>query len=472
MSKKRKEPGSTGDGFLPEAFLERLQQMLGPEEYARYLDSLEDAPAASLRINTLKWTRKEAEQALPFLEEDVPWVSGGKYFNPEARPSRSPAYFAGLYYIQEASAMTPGDLLPISPGDRILDLCAAPGGKSTQLAARMAGTGVLYSNDISASRAQALLKNLEMAGAARIFVTAETPEKLREKFPRYFDGVLTDVPCSGEGMFRRNNSMTKDWHARGPAYYQPLQREILTQAADLVAPGGYLLYSTCTFSREENEDNIQWLLSGRKDFSLIPLPERPGFSPGLLPGTVRLWPHHTRGEGHFVALLRKQPDPSWEGRNETGDQRKRMLRPGPTESAPRTDWPFEDIAIPACCRDCRLVEKKDSLYLLPEGETVHPGLRYLRTGLLAGTKKKDRMIPSQALAMALRPEEVENQVIFPWGDERVLRYLKGETIDVEGARIQGQEGMALVMLDHFPLGWAIRQGTRCKNKYNPGWRCQ
>ena len=272
LTSARENPVSAPEAeasFLPPRFRERMEQMLPPDEYRRYLDSLTESPAAGLRINTLKWTPEEAEDALPFLTGDVPWAYGGKYYAPEARPSRSPAYFAGLYYLQEASAMTPGDLLPVSPGDRILDLCAAPGGKSTQLAARLAGTGVLYANDISASRAQALLKNLEMAGAARIFVTAETPERLENVFPEYFDGILTDVPCSGEGMFRRNNTMTKDWLLRGPAYYQPIQREILSRAAGMTAPGGYLLYSTCTFSREENEDNIEWFLSEHPGFSLV-----------------------------------------------------------------------------------------------------------------------------------------------------------------------------------------------------------
>ena len=214
--------------LLPAAFAERMRALLGDEEYDDYLNSFEEEWKPGLRANTLKISPESLKKLLPWELEPVPWVPAGFYYDGgQDRPSKHPAYYAGLYYLQEPSAMTPGEMLPVEPGDRVLDLCAAPGGKSTQLGARLEGKGMLLANDVSTSRARALLKNLELAGVPNICVTGETPERLAEVLPEFFDKILVDAPCSGEGMFRRDDEMVKDWAARGPAYYAPLQLSLI-----------------------------------------------------------------------------------------------------------------------------------------------------------------------------------------------------------------------------------------------------
>ena len=204
--------------------------------------------------------------------------------------------------------MVPASLLPVEPGDYVLDLCAAPGGKATELAAKLAGQGFLLANDISASRARALLRNLERFGIANMAVCSESPQKLRAQFPGFFHKILVDAPCSGEGMFRRRPDMIADWEKKGPSHYSKIQRELILQAADMLRPGGCMLYSTCTFSPMENEGVVEWLLENRPEFELIPAKWYEGFSHGIgaCRHAVRIFPHRMAGEGHFAALLQKR----------------------------------------------------------------------------------------------------------------------------------------------------------------------
>ena len=298
---------------LPEAFLLKMQKLLG-EEFGQYLESFKEEWKPGLRVNTLKLSPGELAELVPWNLEPVPWADNGFYYDGTLdgevlRPSKHPAYYAGLYYLQEPSAMTPAAMLPVVPGDRVLDLCAAPGGKSTELASKLKGRGMLVSNDISYSRARALLKNLELAGAANICVTSEAPEKLAGVWPEFFDKILVDAPCSGEGMFRRDEDMVKDWNEKGPEYYVPIQRQILSQAAAMLRPGGYMLYSTCTFSVEEDEGNVAYVLEEFPQMQLccLDLDKVPGACGGFgLPGCMRLFPHRLKGEGHFLALMRKK----------------------------------------------------------------------------------------------------------------------------------------------------------------------
>ena len=457
MTKKKKQ--ASGSPTIPEAFLNSMKDLLG-EEYEGFLHSLDEPPHRGLRLNLRKWSEEEAAGAFPELSEKIPWAAGGRLLPENFPASRLPEYHAGLYYIQEASAMSPGDALPLSAGDRVLDLCAAPGGKATQLASRMQG-GVLYANDISASRARFLLKNLEMAGMPDLFVTAETPERLAERLPEFFQAVLVDAPCSGEGMFHRDTGVRKEWLERGPAYYAPLQAGILDQAALMTSPGGYVLFSTCTFSRRENEDNVEAFLDRHPDFTLCPVPQKEGFSDGFLPGTVRIWPHRARGEGHFLALLHKagerRAEKTPDSREAGNPERNRLSLPRILEKFPER------------LKSRELFAAGGNLYALPPGEKVPPGLRYLRTGLELGKGDGDRFHPSQALAMAMEAGEYPDTVCFPRGDVGILRYLRGETVDCSSAVIRGDEGWVLVCLDRFPLGWAARNGMQLKNRLNPGW---
>lgn len=462
---------------LPEAFLLKMQELLG-EEFGQYLESFKEEWKPGLRVNTLKLSPGELAELVPWNLEPVPWADNGFYYDGTLdgevlRPSKHPAYYAGLYYLQEPSAMTPAAMLPVVPGDRVLDLCAAPGGKSTELASKLKGRGMLVSNDISYSRARALLKNLELAGAANICVTSEAPEKLAGVWPEFFDKILVDAPCSGEGMFRRDEDMVKDWNEKGPEYYVPIQRQILSQAAAMLRPGGYMLYSTCTFSVEEDEGNVAYVLEEFPQMQLccLDLDKVPGACGGFgLSGCMRLFPHRLKGEGHFLALMRKK------GGDDGG---KEILPPMDSGTARKRVRAVEkEKELDAFLRQSgaewdygRIVIHQDNVYYLPEGLAWNLPLRFLRTGLFLGELKKGRFEPSQALAMSMKAGQFPNTVSFPAGDSRVLRYLKGETISLEGD--EGPvKGWCLAAMEGFPLGWAKGTGMSLKNKYYPGWRWQ
>ena len=462
---------------LPEAFLLKMQELLG-EEFGQYLESFKEEWKPGLRVNTLKLSPGELAELVPWNLEPVPWADNGFYYDGTLdgevlRPSKHPAYYAGLYYLQEPSAMTPAAMLPVVPGDRVLDLCAAPGGKSTELASKLKGRGMLVSNDISYSRARALLKNLELAGAANICVTSEAPEKLAGVWPEFFDKILVDAPCSGEGMFRRDEDMVKDWNEKGPEYYVPIQRQILSQAAAMLRPGGYMLYSTCTFSVEEDEENVAYVLEEFPQMQLccLDLDKVPGACGGFgLSGCMRLFPHRLKGEGHFLALMRKK------GGDDGGKEILPPMDPGTARKRVRAVE--KDKELDAFLRqsgaegeDGRIVIHQDNVYYLPEGLAWNLPLRFLRTGLFLGELKKGRFEPSQALAMSMKAGQFPNTVSFPAGDNRVLRYLKGETISLEGD--EGPvKGWCLAAMEGFPLGWAKGTGMSLKNKYYPGWRWQ
>ena len=303
--------------ILPQAFLSRMREMLG-DEYEEFLESYQKPRTYGLRVNTSKITCEEFEKLVPFPVTRIPWTENGYFYSEDVRPSRCPMYQAGLYYLQEPSAMTPAACLPVNPGESVLDLCAAPGGKATALGAALKGQGLLIANDISTSRARALLRNLELFGISNSFVTNETPARLAEQFPEFFHKILLDAPCSGEGMFRKEEALAKDWTPEKSHELARIQKELILQSADMLRPGGLLLYSTCTFAPEEDEGTISYLLEQREDMELLELPAYEGFSPGVpewgngnkdLRKCVRIFPHKMNGEGHFLALLKKQGQP-------------------------------------------------------------------------------------------------------------------------------------------------------------------
>lgn len=452
---------------LPEKFEKRMRELLGPE-YESFAKGYEKDHAAGLRVNTMKLSPEKFESIAPVSVRKIPWVTNGFYYDADVeQPAKHPYYFAGMYYIQEPSAMTPAAVLPVAPGERVLDLCAAPGGKSTELAAKLNGEGVLVSNDISNSRAKALLKNLELFGTKNAVIISEPPAKLAERFAGYFDKILVDAPCSGEGMFRKSPAIIKNWEQYGVEYYQKLQREILPSAVKMLKPGGMLLYSTCTFSPEEDEDTLLFLLREYPELSMAdPNITYEGFAKGRpewvdgpeeLEKAIRIWPHRMEGEGHFVALLQKSADADTEA------YRSERIRPAKlSEEAEAFISRISLKLVPE-----RIVAREEKLYYLPEGLPELSGLRILRTGLLLGEMKKNRFEPSQALACALKAEEYENCYNLSAEDEDVIRYLKCETIT---AKMPVKDGFVLVCVDGYPLGWGKAAGGVIKNKYLAGWR--
>lgn len=474
---------------LPENFKKKMNELLGDETEA-YLASFDEPSSQGLRVNTLRLSPQAFEQMA--LREGwdlspVLWAAGGYRYSGQLRPARHPWYYAGLYYLQEPSAMAPAAYLPVEPGDRVLDLCAAPGGKSTALAQKLSGRGILLSNDISASRARALLKNLELFGAENFCVSSETPEKLASVFPEYFDKILVDAPCSGEGMFRREPEMVKSYIERGPEYYIPVQRAILAEAVKMLRPGGMLLYSTCTFDRGENEENVLWLLEQFPALNVVPLEKKEGMCDGVgISGPIRLFPHRIKGEGHFLCLFRL--DKGAENRDLKSEERdagqKGMAgKTGQEDAGRKADrgvlLPAMDFLkkIPRSWDPERFYLEKDRLYYLPENFSLGSGssfkrVRYLRTGLFLGECVKGRFEPSQALAMNLKMNEWENCLSLSSADERTVRYLKGETLSLSPQEAEGGDGWRLVCTDGFPLGWGRGQRQMLKNKYYPGWRWQ
>lgn len=453
---------------LPVSFVENMEKILGPE-LPEYLASFEKPKFMGLRVNTSKISVEEFERISPFRTmKRVPWISNGYYYTEEDAPTRHPYYYAGLYYIQEPSAMTPANVLPVEKGDRVLDLCAAPGGKATELAARLAHTGLLVANDASASRTKALLKNLEVFGMPNILITSEMGDRLDRHFHEFFDKILIDAPCSGEGMFRKQPHMIPAWEKQGPLVFSKMQRVILNQAAELLKPGGMMLYSTCTFSELENEGSVDHFLKAHPDFHLADIPWYEGFCPGRpelvrstfpLEKCVRLFPHKIDGEGHFLALLVKDGN---SGKYEiTGGKRFTKL---PQELS---DF-LQDVKISLDLSGIQIQNTK--VFWIPEGITRCPGIRFLRSGLYMGELLKKRFEPSQAFAMVLKKEEYASVIDLPVSDGRVIRYLKGETVEIDASESTGNDGWQLVCVDGYPLGWGKLIRGMLRNKYFSGWR--
>ncbi|MCC8044246.1 MAG: RsmB/NOP family class I SAM-dependent RNA methyltransferase [Clostridiales bacterium] len=513
---------------LPEDFIRHMRQQL-PNETEAFLNSCEEEAYAGIRVNTRKISVSEAKEILPFPLREIPWTENGFYIDKDIPAARQPYYYAGLYYLQEPSAMLPASLLPISPDDRVLDLCAAPGGKATELASRLSNNGWLVANDVSAGRAGALLKNLTIWGVPNTCITVETPQRLYEAFGCCFDKILVDAPCSGEGMFRKDSHLISSWMEKGPTYYAPLQKEILSWAVKMLKPGGMLLYSTCTFSTLEDEDVVSDALQKNPDLELVSLPLLDGFRQGFtsetgigpypdcLSGCVRLYPHRISGEGHFAALLRKKSGTAgssvsgdessgadwfgdWKACGDASYNRRAsgtasdgwMTGYEKTRSAQKQQIPKPvlDFFSAAYAADARTdinallpawhYEQMGDKCLLMPPCSLPRGIRYLRTGLLLGSLKNGRFEPSQALALLPEAPLSFKCLHLPAEDERVIRYLKGETLaltDAETAAAKKSKSShspdwVLVCVDGYGLGWARINGSGLKNKYYPGWRLQ
>ena len=457
---------------LPEKFEKKMKTLL-QDEYDSYLKCYEEPRHYGLRVNTNKISVEDFLKIAPWPLTSVPWIPNGFYYDGDTiQPSKHPYYFAGLYYLQEPSAMTPASRLPVEPGEKILDVCAAPGGKATELGAKLKGQGVLIANDISNSRARGLLKNLELFGIGNMMVISEEPGKLVEYFPEYFDKILIDAPCSGEGMFRKDKKMVKAWEEHGPEFFSKLQRSIITQAAAMLKPGGMILYSTCTFDPLENEQTVEYLLETCPEFTICEMQGYEGFCEGRTEyvkdhseeyrKTVRIFPHKMQGEGHYLALLKKGD--AVENINEKPLKQKNGMKKIPEELEQflkELTWDIDRS---------RLDIREERVYYMPEGLPMLKGVRFLRSGLLLGEVKKNRFEPSQALAMCLKKEEYPRILDLPVSDERVIKYLKGETLDVEDITSRKEKGWYLVCVDGYPLGFGKLANQTLKNKYLPGWR--
>ena len=463
--------------MLPQAFTERMKKMLG-EEYSLFLKSYEENKNQSLRFNPLKGERESFLLEMPFQLSPVPWSKNGFYYEEGDRPGKHPYHEAGAYYIQEASAMAPAQALMALPGERILDLCAAPGGKSTQLAADMQGEGILICNEIHPARAKILSENIERMGVCNAIVTNHSPDELAERFPEYFDKILVDAPCSGEGMFRKNPEAAEEWSPENVEMCAARQDEILDQAAAVLCPGGRLVYSTCTFAPEENEGSVSRFIKRHPDFSLLPVKKYEGMGNGVsewvnepaagIENTVRLWPHRLKGEGHFFALLQKEGEKPEQGiRHSQSHLTGKEGRAGKsclTKEECREFTAFREEYIKRPLSGI-LVRFGEQLYLMPQDGPSLDRLKVLRPGLHLGTFKKNRFEPAHALALSLKKEEVKLFLELSAKEERTAAYLRGETISAEG-----EKGWRLILADGFSLGWGKAVSGIMKNHYPKGLR--
>ena len=463
--------------MLPQSFTERMQGLLG-SEYEEFLASFEHEKYQALRLNPLKRDdmsviTEKVKQT--FQLQQVPWAENGYYYTKEDQPGKHPWHEAGLYYIQEPSAMAPVTLLSPQPGERILDLCAAPGGKSTQIASAMEGEGLLVTNEIHPARAKILSENVERMGIRNACVLNETPEHLADIFEEYFDRILVDAPCSGEGMFRKNEVACEEWSPENVRRCAGRQQEILENAAMMLKPGGRLVYSTCTFAPEEDEQAIGRFLEAHPEFALEETPDYPGLSHGVpawgagvtdgIEKTVRIWPHRTEGEGHYAALLRKTGEPESVKRKYPASMKDKKLL------AVYEDFCKEIFIEPKkWTADSTMTMFGDQLYRTPEEMVDFKGLRVLRPGLQMGEFKKNRFEPSHALALALHPSEVKQNVNLSADAPETAAYLRGETIQL--SEEDAGKGWCLVSVDGYSLGWGKKSGGTLKNHYPKGLRKQ
>mgnify|MGYP003586682561 CR=1 FL=1 len=449
---------------LPQDFLNRIQSQLD-SEYPAFLAACQEPRVTGLCTNLLKVTPVRLQQLLPYLKGVVPWCSNGFYFNETAvRPAKDPYYHAGLYYIQEPSAMLPVQLLGVRPGDRVLDLCAAPGGKSVQIAGILQQNGLLVANDLHPQRAKVLLKNMERHGVINMVVTNESPQKLARVFAGFFDKILIDAPCSGEGMFRKEPVMMQDWSYGEVEKYARWQREILHHVPAMLRSGGEIVYSTCTFSPEENEKQIADFCTQFPDF--------------VVTDQKRIWPHRHRGEGHFAAKLVKQMKSTEMGKaNTKNGYSESKLDSGLVKALHDFSahlWGNEHSWRDWLPSHGQVVERMGHVVWEMNETPALKGSKILRSGWLLGIWEKGRFRPSQAFAMGLPEQAVAsatNRCDFTTASEaeryNAIRYLRGETI---GSDSEWTKGWHLITVDRFPLGWAKGALQGLKNEYPPGWR--
>ncbi len=427
---------------LNPAFLSEVAPLLG-DALPAFTAAMQAPAVRGLRLNP-----KYAPELFPDLLGPVPWAENGFYLSPDSRLGQSAAHEAGAFYMQEPSAMAPAEALDVQPDDLVLDLCAAPGGKTTQLARKLT-RGTLVANEIHPGRARILAGNVERLGLKNVIVTSAPPEKLSRQWPLLFDRVLTDAPCSGEGMFRKNPAAMEEWQPSSPSGCARRQRDILACAVSLLRPGGTLVYSTCTFNRLENEDQAEWLIQEYPELEMSPF-ALPGLPPAA-DGLLRLWPHEVRGEGHFAARFRKKDGPL-----PARDPRS-LPRPDRGVLA-RADEALESLIYDPP-RDIRLFGE---LLLVPPSFVPDlAGLTVLRLGLSLGRFQGKTFLPDHALSRACRPLRT-----FPVDEQGAAAYLHGEALPAS----ENERGFGVVTADGFPLGWGKASDGQIKNHYPKGLR--
>ena len=465
---------------LPKAFLREMEDLLG-DEYQAFLDSYRDEKTSAIRVNTLKLPIERFEELglfdIDFERDKISWAKEGYYLSGDVNPGKNPLHDAGAYYIQEPSAMSVVGQTHVFEEDRVLDLCAAPGGKSTYILSRLNHKGLLVSNEINPSRIRALGENLERFGAVNSIITNSDSSNLLTFFKGFFDKIFVDAPCSGQGMFRKDDFAIEDWSQDKVDECVAIQRQLIRDAYQMLRAGGMIIYSTCTFTRQENEAIIEDFLEDYPDANLLDMD--------------RIWPHRDRGEGHFCARITKKADKQGDQEAQDSDLLafdKDLHRDSSRESAKKSKKKqkskakssrknqeylglYEDFAtdylIDGGLRkllEPGLVVKEERLHYQPLDYDLR-GLKVLRSGLFVGEFKKNRFEPAHSLAMALKPCDVKNTIDFANDSNEIRAYLRGESIGTGQSR-----GWVLVSGEGVSLGWGKESNGILKNKYPKGLR--
>lgn len=479
---------------LPIEFEKKMKAFLG-NEWEEFLYSYDNNRFQALRFNTLKVGKnKSVEEEIAGImdklcipmDKKVTWANDAYYYDEEKRPGKHPYHEMGLYYIQEPSAMSAAALLAPKPGMRVLDLCAAPGGKSTQLATYLGDSGLLVSNEINTQRSRILSQNIERMGIKNAIVTNEDSFVLASHFPSFFNAIQVDAPCSGEGMFRKLPEAVNEWSPQNVEICAARQKEILDNAATMLKAGGTIVYSTCTFSKEENEDVIEYFLQEHPDFTVEKL--------------ERFWPHKQDGEGHFVAKLVRSGGFLSEEENATNDRtvtlaedttvkgkisgkkvNRKNKRTGKKDTSGISKENMEllkeflDTTLTVYMAEWiingKLVMFGDQLYRLPDIDVDLKGLKIQRAGLHIGEFKKNRFEPSHSLALALKYSEAKNVVKLTCDDPQTTGFFNGQSVMLsDGQAAECKKGWALVCVDGYPAGWGKVNGAQVKNHYPKGLR--
>ncbi|WP_416362384.1 RsmF rRNA methyltransferase first C-terminal domain-containing protein [Paraclostridium sordellii] len=412
------------------------------DEYEDFIKSYEEPKTTGLRVNTLKISKEDLINLNLFKLNQIPWAEEGLYYDEKIdRPGKNPLHEAGAYYLQEPSAMSVVPRADIKENDKVLDMCAAPGGKSTYILSKLNDTGLLVSNEINPIRIKALGENLERFGAKNCIITNTDSNNLRKVFNGYFDKVIIDAPCSGQGMFRKDEVAIKDWSYEKILECQSIQREIIRDGYDMLKNEGILVYSTCTFAKEENENIINEFIEENENAKLIEM--------------HRVWPHKVKGEGHFVAKIQKLEDEDCKTKELKAKRLGKEIK-----DYKDFEKKFLNINI-----GNKFDLRGENLYLLPEESPDVKKLKVLRYGLHLGVLKKNRFEPSHALSHYLKLEDVKHVENLNLEEEHILNYLRGNTINTGQSR-----GWVLVAIEGIPIGWGKESNGVLKNHYPKGLR--
>ena len=472
---------------LPESFVNEMNDFFSRYNYVPqegFYDSFDKEPLKGIRFSRSKISSKDQEKALlSDMNEDitpVSWCNGGYYVNNEPG-GKDPLYHAGVYYPQEPSAMLPAQVMVAKPGEIVLDLCAAPGGKACRLGEDMRGQGILVANEISFERSKALLRNIERSGIEGLVILNETPENIADRLPLFFDKILIDAPCSGEGMFRRDKGATKSYMNYGPKVCVPLQESILEAADKCLKEGGSIVYSTCTFCVDEDEGQIASFISRHPEYHVKAHPEIEGVThageDSILPGSMRIWPHLSEGDGHFCVHLIKGEEKDLRSAEEylirdvVGSKDKNAEAALSVLDEVLSDGGREELLTG------RFVSHGTGLFKMTFDEKIFKGLKVVKTGLYVGDLKplksgKKVFEPSNSIALTLGKDAIRDDSYLSLGrdDDRLTKYLRGETISILPDDWLKASGTIIVGIGSFPLGFAKINGQTAKNMYPKAWR--